>query len=256
MSPLLSASALQTSVAGRVICSDLNLAVHRGESWGILGVNGIGKTTLLHTLAGLRVADKGEIRYLDTSLVDINKQDLARKRGVLFQDKSDPFPATVLETVLIGRHPYIKNWQWESAEDVALASNALQQVDLAGLENRYINTLSGGERQRVAIATLFAQQPNVYLLDEPTNHLDIRHQMKIMQQFERVKNQGNTALVMILHDPNLAMRFCDHILMLFENGNTLCGAAEELLTASNLAALYGYPIQRLNETGQAVFIPA
>ena len=256
MKPLLSVSSLQASVANRVICRDLNLTIQRGESWGILGVNGIGKTTLLHTLAGLRDTDLGEIRYQDIPLVDINKLELAKQRGILFQDKSDPFPATVLETVLIGRHPYIKSWQWESMEDVARARRALQQVDLAGLENRYINTLSGGERQRVAIAMLIAQQPSVYLLDEPTNHLDIRHQIKIMQLFDSMKKQDDTALVTILHDLNLATRFCDHILMLFENGKTLSGTTQELLTTTHLEALYGYPIHQLNDNTQTVFIPA
>jgi iron complex transport system ATP-binding protein len=256
MKPLLSVSALQTSVAGRVICRNLDLTIHPGECWGILGVNGIGKTTLLHTLAGLREIDKGEIYYQANALTEINKLELAKRRGILFQDKADPFPATVLETVLIGRHPYIKGWQWESTEDIALARNALRQVELDGLENRYINTLSGGERQRVAIATLIAQQPGVYLLDEPTNHLDIRHQIKIMQLFENIRSQSDTALVMILHDLNLAARFCDHVLLLYENGQTMSGAAQKLLTTTNLEALYGYPIHRLADNSLTVFIPA
>ena len=256
MKPLLTVDALQISVAERNICRDLDLSINPGECWGILGVNGIGKTTLLHTLAGLRDPDSGRIRYLGTAIEEINKLKLARQRGILFQDMTDTFPATVLETVLIGRHPYIDSWQWETAEDIALARNALQNVDLAGLENRYINTLSGGERQRVAIAALIAQQPQVYLLDEPTSHLDIRHQIKIMHLFNNIKCRENTALVMILHDLNLAARFCDHMLMLFESGKVLSGKTEALLTAEHLKELYGYPIHILNNNSQTVFVPA
>ncbi|WP_455222199.1 ABC transporter ATP-binding protein [Kaarinaea lacus] len=256
MTSLLSVKSLRTSVAKRSICRDLDLTVNSGECWGILGVNGIGKTTLLHTLAGLREFEAGEIHYLGNSLASINRVELAKQRGILFQDNADPFPATVLETVLIGRHPYIKTWQWETAEDIALARKALQRVDLTGLENRYINTLSGGERQRVAIATLIVQQPKVYLLDEPINHLDIRHQIRIMQLFDDLKNQGHAAIIMILHDLNLAMRFCDHILMLFDDGETRKGPVHELLTTESLEALYGYPIHRINDNSQTVFIPA
>ncbi|MDX1812769.1 MAG: ABC transporter ATP-binding protein, partial [Gammaproteobacteria bacterium] len=123
-------------------------------------------------------------------------------------------------------------------------------------ENRYINTLSGGERQRVAIAMLIAQQPQVYLLDEPINHLDVRHQINIMQLFNALKNQRDTAIIMILHDLNLAMRFCDHILMLFDNGQTRQGTTHEMLTTANLETLYGYPIHKINDNSQTVFIPA
>ena len=256
MNALLAVESLKTTIANHCVCDGLDLSVNPGECWGILGINGIGKTTLLHTLAGLRDPDQGDIYYQGTNIRSLGKIELAKKRGVLFQTTSDPFPATVLETVLIGRHPYIKHWQWESGSDIELAKNSLQQVDLAAMENRYINTLSGGERQRLAIATILAQQPEVYLLDEPTNHLDVQHQMKLMQLFHDTKTRQRSALVMILHDINLAARFCDHILMLFGNGRVLKGETSELLTAENLEELYGYPIKSLNNDSHSVFIPA
>ncbi|MCI0507607.1 MAG: ABC transporter ATP-binding protein [Gammaproteobacteria bacterium] len=256
MNALLTVLSLQVSIAGRVICTNLDFTANPGECWGILGINGSGKTTLLHTLAGLRDRGAGEIHYRGAAIEKTNKLELAKQRGILFQDNSDPFPATVLETVLIGRHPYIKSWQWETADDITIAKNALRAVDLDGMENRFINTLSGGERQRTAVAALFAQQPAVYLLDEPTNHLDIRHQIKLMRMFEGIKNQGNTALVMILHDLNLAARFCDHVLMLFGNGKTLCGKTPDLLNTTHLEELYGHPIHCIRNHAQTAFIPA
>ena len=255
MNPLLSTESLKVSIANRKVCDDLSLSINNGECWGILGINGIGKTTLLHTLAGLRDPDKGDIFYQDTNIRSLGKIELAKKRGMLFQTKTDPFPATVLETVLIGRHPHIENWQWESEKDIKLARASLQQVDLTGMEDRYINSLSGGERQRVAIATILAQQPDMYLLDEPTNHLDVQHQIKLMQLFQNSKDRQDSALIMILHDLNLAARFCDHILMLFGNGKVLIGETTKLLTAENLNELYGHPIKILNDNSQAVFIP-
>ena len=255
MNTLLAVESLKTTIANHCVCAGLDLSVNPGDCWGILGINGIGKTTLLHTLAGLRDADHGNIYYQGTNIRTLGKIELAKKRGVLFQTMADPFPATVLETVLIGRHPYIKHWQWESGSDIELAKNCLQQVDLYAMENRYINTLSGGERQRVAIAAILAQQPEVYLLDEPTNHLDVQHQMKLMQLFHDTITRQRSAFVMIVHDLNLAARFCDHILMLFGNGRVLKGETSELLTAENLEALYGYPIKVLNYDSHSVFIP-
>ncbi|WP_455202176.1 ABC transporter ATP-binding protein [Kaarinaea lacus] len=255
MSALFSAKSLKVSIANRNVCDDLNISINSGECWGVLGINGIGKTTLLHTLAGLRDPDEGDIYYQDTNIRSLGKTELAKKRGVLFQTKSDPFPATVLETVLIGRHPHIENWQWESKKDIELARNSLQQVDLAGMEDRYISSLSGGERQRVAIATILAQQPDIYLLDEPTNHLDVQHQIKLMQLLHNSNDQQDSAFIMILHDLNLAARFCDHILMLFGNGKVLAGETKMLLTAENLNELYGYPIKVINDNSQDVFLP-
>lgn len=252
---LLSARQLHVCIGSRVICRDLSLQVSAGQTWGILGINGIGKTTLLHTLAGLRAAQRGNICFDGQPLDSLSRRNLARYRGVLFQDKADPFPATVLESVLIGRHPYIENWQWETARDRDLARQALRQVDLAHLENRTINTLSGGERQRVAIATLLAQDPKVFLLDEPANHLDIHHQMEIMQLLARRARQPDTAVVMILHDINSAARFCDHILMLFEEGETLHGTAAELLNVARLEMLYGHPVRELTDQPHKIFIP-
>ncbi|WP_455220103.1 ABC transporter ATP-binding protein [Kaarinaea lacus] len=255
MSALFSAKSLKVSIANRNVCDDLNISINSGECWGVLGINGIGKTTLLHTLAGLRDPDEGDIYYQDTNIRSLGKTELAKKRGVLFQTKSDPFPATVLETVLIGRHPHIENWQWESKKDIELATNSLQQVDLAGMEDRYTSSLSGGERQRVAIATILAQQPDIYLLDEPTNHLDVQHQIKLMQLLHNSNDQQDSAFIMILHDLNLAARFCDHILMLFGNGKVLAGETKMLLTAENLNELYGYPIKVINDNSQDVFLP-
>jgi len=256
MNTLLSVESLKTTIANQNVCDGLDFSVNPGECWGILGINGIGKTTLLHTLAGLRDPDYGDIYYNGESVRSLGKIELAKKRGVLFQTKFDPFPATVLETVLIGRHPYIQHWQWESDKDIELAKNSLQQVDLSGMEDRYINTLSGGERQRVAIATILTQHPDVYLLDEPTNHLDIQHQMKLMQLFHDANKRQHSAIVMILHDLNLAARFCNRILMLFGNGRVLTGETSKLLTTENLNELYGHPINVLNHDSQRVFIPA
>lgn len=122
MPALLTVNDLAVSIAGKSVCRGLNLAIERGQCWGILGRNGIGKTTLLHTLAGLRAPDAGTIYLEEQPLTRLPRRHIAQSISVLFQHSEDPFPSTVLETALIGRHPYLNAWDWESEEDHMLAS--------------------------------------------------------------------------------------------------------------------------------------
>lgn len=245
MNALLETRHLTVQIATQPICKDLNISLQAGQSWAILGVNGAGKTTLLHTLAGLRPACSGEIFIDGLPLDQYGRRRLAQRLGVLFQETQDPFPSTVLETTLIGRHPYTKSWQWESAVDYQIAMESLTQVGLAELAQRQINTLSGGERQRLAVANLLTQSPSVFLLDEPTNHLDLQYQHQILKLFKSYADNKQRTVVMILHDINLAATYCDHVVLLFANREPLCGPCDELLTEANLSNLYCHPIQKI-----------
>ena len=176
------------------ICRDFNLEIRTGEHWGILGGNGVGKTTLLHTLAGLRKPVAGRVMVDAIDLRDYQRRHLARKVGVLFQDSQDTFPATVKETVLTGRFPYQSFWPGGQREDIVLADTALAQLNLAQMQDRQVDTLSGGERRRLAIATLFLQDPGLWLLDEPTNHLDFHHQVQVLDLVGQRVRERNGAL--------------------------------------------------------------
>ncbi|MDH3451432.1 MAG: ABC transporter ATP-binding protein [Gammaproteobacteria bacterium] len=247
---------LNVEIGGKSVCRSLSLALRGGQHWAVLGSNGIGKTTLLHTLAGLRPAAGGEVLLQGESLAATQPRARARRIGVLFQDNEDPFPATVMETALIGRHPHLAPLAWESREDTALATRALEDVQLAGLSQRSVTTLSGGERRRLAVATLLTQDPQVWLLDEPLSHLDLHHQITMLELLrERCQQNQGTAL-MTLHDVNLAARFCDHLLLLFGEGETLHGVTEDVLCVGNLERLYGHPIVCLTDGERRVFLPA
>jgi len=256
MSPLLVAEALSVGIADKSVCEQLTFSVNAGECWGILGINGVGKTTLLHTLGGLRPPSLGNITYQGENINAIPAQQLAQLRGFLFQECNDPFSATVMETVLIGRHPHLKSWQWESANDIDIANAALAEAGLSDLAHRIVTTLSGGERRRLALATLLTQQPRLFFLDEPTNHLDLQHQIQMMQLLTQRAKKQQAALVMILHDINLASRFCDQVLMLFGAGKTTTGPTKELLTENTLTELYHYPVQRIDTNGHHLFVPS
>ena len=252
--PVLAARGLAVTIAGHRICADLDLTVERGACWAILGRNGAGKTTLLNTLAGLRAPAAGTLELLGRPLATLPRRETARLRGVLPQDDSDPFPATVIETVLIGRHPHLSRWVWEGAQDVAIARSALAASDMTGTEARDVATLSGGERRRVALAMLLAQDPRLFLLDEPASHLDLAHQLAMLDRLVQIVHAEERALVMVLHDVNLALRYCDHALLLAD-GEAIAGPAAELLTQERLSHLYGVPLQALRTARGAVFAP-
>jgi iron complex transport system ATP-binding protein len=252
--PVLAARGLAVTIARHRVCSGLEFNVARGESWAILGRNGAGKTTLLNTLAGLRAADAGTLELLGRPLAGLPRRELARLRGVLPQDDSDPFPATVMETVLIGRHPHLSRWTWEGASDIALARAALATADMAGTDARAVATLSGGERRRVALAMLLAQDPQLFLLDEPASHLDLAHQLAMLDRLVQLVRSEGRALVMVVHDVNLALRYCDHALLL-ANGDAVAGTAESLLTPERLSRLYGVALQALHTPHGTVFAP-
>jgi iron complex transport system ATP-binding protein len=251
---VLAAHGLGVTIAGHRVCVGLDFTVGRGECWAILGRNGAGKTTLLNTLAGLRSPDAGTLEILGRSLAGLPRRELATLRGVLPQDDSDPFPATVIETVLIGRHPHLSRWAWEGAHDIALARASLSAADMTGTEAREVATLSGGERRRVALAMLLAQDPQLFLLDEPASHLDLAHQLAMLDRLVQLVRSEARALVMVVHDVNLALRYCDHALLL-AGGNAFAGAAATLLTPDRLSRLYGVALRALSTPRGTVFAP-
>jgi iron complex transport system ATP-binding protein len=249
----LSCAALEVRVGERALARELTLEFPRASITAILGRNGAGKTLTLHTLAGLRQPSQGTVRLDGQPLNEWPRRERARALGLLTQTTEDAFPSTVLEAVLVGRHPHIGFWDWEGEQDQQLARAALQAVDLAGLESREVATLSGGERRRVAFAALLAQDPDVYLLDEPTNHLDPHHQIALLLQLRAKAQRGHT-IVMTLHDATLAARFADQVLMLFGDGEWLYGATGDVLTERSMTRLYGLEVREVTWAGGRTFV--
>ncbi len=251
--PLLSTRNLSLHIGRMEICRDLTLEIQAGECWGILGPNGAGKTTLLHVLAGLRPADSGEILYGRRQLPELSPREQARWRGLLFQNGLGGFPGTVFETVLAGRHPHLGRLGWETPEDLRKARAAMEATGLKGLEQRNVPTLSGGERQRMEIAMLLAQAPRLALLDEPSNHLDPDQQILMLRLLKKQFTDSGRAMVMVLHDINLAMRFCDNLLLLRGNGQHRSGPATGIATENNIRWLYQHPVSLLQAGEMACF---
>jgi iron complex transport system ATP-binding protein len=246
---------LLIDVPGRASGRALNFSLLPGQVWGVLGPNGAGKTTLLHTLAGLRAPRGGEVLLDEQPLERLSRRQIAQRLGLVFQERQDGFPATVLETALIGRHPFLPAWQMEGAADLLAAEQALARLDVAHLSARLVSTLSGGERQRVAIATVLTQAPALWLADEPTNHLDLHHQVAVLELLAAQASAGR-AVFMCLHDLNLAARWCDQILLLYPDGEACWGPVASMLQPAALERLYGQRLLTSEIDGSPVFIPA
>lgn len=251
--PLFSCRGLNVEVSGRTLVEALSFELERGEMLAILGQNGSGKTLTLHTLAGLRDAAQGDVRLSGRDISTNKRRETAQRLALLPQHVDDIFPATVLDTAMIGRHPHIGRFQWESPEDRGIARASLANVGLDGLAERDVLTLSGGERRRLAIAQVLTQQPEVYLLDEPTNHLDPQHQLDTLRLFRARADDGAT-VVASLHDVNLAVRYADRCLLLYGDGRWDLGATQEVLDEARLSALFATRMEGMDWRNLRLFI--
>lgn len=227
---------LQVAQGSRILLDRLDWQAGPGQFWCVLGQNGVGKSTLLQVLAGLRKPAAGQVWFDEQPLATMAPGLLARCRGLMPQSQADAFSHSVLDTVLVGRTPYRFGHGWDSAEDRRCALAALERVGLAGMAQRDVLHLSGGERQRVALATLLAQAPGVLLLDEPTAHQDVARQLAMMRLVAGLANAH--AVIATCHDINLAARFATHALVL-ARGRHWLGPVREVLRVDVLEQAFG-----------------
>ncbi|MGH3938790.1 MAG: ABC transporter ATP-binding protein [Pseudonocardiaceae bacterium] len=236
-----------------VVVSGVSLAAQPGQVVGLIGPNGSGKTTLLRTVYAALAPRAGLIRLDDTPVRSLTPRQLARRVGVVTQEGAAEVPVTVAEMVLLGRSPHRGSLQAYAADDYQIAAAALRRVGARQLADRVFATLSGGEKQRVLVARTLAQQADHLLLDEPTNHLDIGYQHEILLL---VRTLGVTTLI-VLHDLNLAARYCDRLVLLDRGAVVCAGPPEEVLTPQVLEPVYRVGVRVLPEPDcvQLLFAP-
>lgn len=253
---LLTAQNISVSIDGRRILDDINCAIHSGEIVGLIGPNGAGKTTLLRVLANLLAANDGAVSLDNKLLGQYAPIELAKRCAYLAQGAPAHWPLRVDNVVALGRLPHLNWWQRPSARDKQIIDEALQLADVDYLRERLVTTLSGGERTRVLLARIFAAQPQLILADEPVAALDPYHQLHVMELLRehahRVDSyagpQSRGAVLTVLHDLNLAARFCDRLVLLAGGCIVCTGTAREVLTPDNLRDVYGVSA-RINDNG-------
>ncbi len=255
-SSLLSTHQLAVDISEVNVVNDLNIEVHPGQFWGLLGPNGVGKTTLLKSLAGVHPVSHGEVRLDGTALAGLKRRAIAQRLGMLPQHTQYVFEASCEQTALVGRHPHLRAWDRESDADRNRARHSLQALGLLDLAQRSCMNLSGGESRRLALATLLVQDPAVLLLDEPTNHLDPANQVTILDVLVRQVREQDKAAIMALHEVNLATCYCTHVLMLYGDGEFEAGPTEELLDQDRLSRLYRCRMRLVDDGSQKVFAVA
>jgi iron complex transport system ATP-binding protein len=210
----------------------------RGSLTGLLGPNGCGKTTLLKLLAGVLTPDSGRISLGGQPLRGLARREVARRVAVVPQETHPAFDYTVMEMVLMGRHPHLGVFQLEGPADLAIGHDALAATGTDHLAARAYMTLSGGEKQRVVIASALAQSPEVLLLDEPTASLDLGYQLEVAALLGRLNRERLVTMVLATHDLNLAASLCDRLVMLRDGGVVAEGLTKDVLTAANVRQVY------------------
>ena len=192
----------------------ISVLVERGSLTGLLGPNGCGKTTLLKLLSGVLQPHRGVVSLNGLSLAGRSRRDIARHLAVVPQETHPAFDYTVMEMVLMGRHPHLSPFQLEGPSDLALAQDAMTATGTAHLAPRAYMTLSGGEKQRVVIASALTQLPDVLLLDEPTASLDLGYQLEVASLLRRLNLERGVTMVLASHDLNLAASLCDRVILM------------------------------------------
>lgn len=248
---ILEVNGTEFNYGSRIILANVGFSVQRGEFLSILGNNGAGKSTLLKTLNKILLPKKGSILLEGQEVTKLSRLAIALKMAYVAQN-FESSRQTVFDAVLLGRKPHIK---WDAtAADLALVHGILAKTGLSEFALRYLDELSGGELQKVVIARALAQEPEVLLLDEPTSNLDLRNQIEVLKTIQTAAKEKNIAVIAVMHDLNLALRFSDKFLLLLDTKVFVAGGPE-VMTAENITQAYGVPVSVERLQNQMVVIP-
>ena len=248
---ILLVNGIEFRYSSRTVLENICFTVQRGEFLSILGNNGAGKSTLLKTLNKILLPKKGSILLEGQEVSKLSRLAIALKMAYVSQHYESN-RQTVFDAVLLGRKPYIK---WEAtASDLALVHGILAKTGLGEFALRYLDELSGGELQKVVIARALAQEPEILLLDEPTSNLDLRNQIEVLKTIQTAAKEKNIAVIAVMHDLNLALRFSDKFLLL-QDTKVFVAGGPEVMTAENITQAYGVSVSVERVQNQTVVIP-
>ncbi|WP_088186832.1 ABC transporter ATP-binding protein [Desulfosporosinus sp. FKA] len=226
----------------RDVLKDISLKLESGEILCLLGPNGVGKTTLFKTILGFLKLRGGEILLDGENIQNWPRKRLAQALGYVPQAHTPPFPFTVLDVVVMGRTAHLGMISSPSQNDLAIAEEALEILEVSHLKDRIYTEISGGERQMVLIARALAQQPKILIMDEPTSNLDFGNQIRVLEQIRRLAQRG-LGVIMTSHFPDHAFLCSTKVALLQRNNTISVGSADEVVTEKNLKAAYGIDVK-------------
>jgi len=254
---MLKIESLSVSYGTHRVLHEVSLSVKSGEILALIGPNGAGKSTLIRAVSsvipfGGRVRTNGDTFHMLTPI------QRARYLAVVPQAISLPPAFTVWETVLMGRTPHLGFLGQTSRADEELARRALQRVHAEELSERRVGELSGGERQRILLARALCQSTPILLLDEPTAHLDLQYQVSLLELVRKLVREDNLAVLIAMHDLNLAARYADRVALMVEGRIQALGSPHEVLTPDLISNAYGLPVHVIQHpfSGEPLVLPA
>jgi iron complex transport system ATP-binding protein len=240
---MLKINGLSVAYGPRLVLHDLGLQVNSGEVLALIGPNGAGKSTLIRAVSGVISIQSGQVRTNGDDFASLSPMQRARYLAVVPQAVSLPAAFTVWETVLLGRTPYLGFLGQPSNKDEELARGALERVSALPLAGRRVGELSGGEQQRVLLARALCQSTPILLLDEPTAHLDLQYQVSLLEIVSDLAHRDKLAVLIALHDLNLAARYADRVALLVGGVVRALGTPVQVLTSELLSQAYCLPVK-------------
>ena len=239
------------SYGKHTVLKDISFTAEPGDCVGILGNNGVGKSTLVTCINKIRKPDHGSVLINGKSIFDMSRQELARNVAYVAQ-KNEMSQTTVYDAILLGRKPYM-TWGMNSA-DYALCDEMMERVGMTAFKLRNVNELSGGEAQKVMLARAFVQQPKLLLLDEPTSNLDPKNQHEVLRTVQEIARTHQISVAIIIHDLNLAIRYCDRFLFL-KGSQVYAFGGIETMTPETIEAVYGMNARIIYDGCIPVIVP-
>jgi iron complex transport system ATP-binding protein len=235
----------------------VTLRLTDGTLAGILGPNGSGKTTLLRLLSGTRRPTSGRVRLGDRAIDQLTRREVAQQIAVVPQETELAFEYSVIEIVLMGRHPHLGLFTVEGPDDIRIAQDALAATGTAHLADRPFHHLSGGEKQRVVIAAALAQSAQMLLLDEPTASLDLGYQLEVSALLKRLNQDHGVTMAISTHDLNLAASICRELILMRDGRVIATGPTNDVLTPENVKLLYDVEadVHIHGDTGHVTVVP-
>jgi iron complex transport system ATP-binding protein len=237
---------LSVGYGKRMVVSDINVMLMKGQFVCLLGPNGSGKSTILKTIVRTLAPLDGEIFLNDRKIIQLSNQEMAKTTAVVLTEPVSAGLLSAYDVVMLGRQPHSGLLSRATARDHQIVTDSLNMVNAGNIEQRYFSELSDGEKQKVLLARALAQEPQLIVLDEPTSHLDIKHRIEVMLILRQLTREKGVTVIASLHDIDLAVKVCDVAILIKDEQILACGMPEDVLQEELISQLYGMGRARFN----------